>query len=313
MARYDSAAEAFAAARLVVFERGWLSSNNVLFLPGPDGASALVDSGYWSHQDQTVALVRRALGERRLARIVNTHLHSDHCGGNAALQRVFACEAWVPAGEERKARDWDEELLTYRATGQHCPRFDVHSGVVAGQALELGGRPWDVVASPGHDPQSFVLHQPELRLLISADALWENGFGVVFPELEGERAFEDVARTLDALSTLAVDWVIPGHGRPFGNSGEALARARRRLASFESDPRKHAVHASRVLVKFHLLEVRSEPLVALVDWVASVPYMQRLHAEHFASRDVRQWTIELIADLCRGSAARLDGGTVHDC
>ena len=44
-----------------VFERGWLSSNNVL-IDGPEGAT-LVDSGYASHAAQTVALVEQALQE----------------------------------------------------------------------------------------------------------------------------------------------------------------------------------------------------------------------------------------------------------
>jgi glyoxylase-like metal-dependent hydrolase (beta-lactamase superfamily II) len=70
-----------------VFERGWLSSNNIL-LHGSDGEGAtLIDSGYVSHAEQTLALVRHALRPgQTLARIVNTHLHSDHCGGNALLK-----------------------------------------------------------------------------------------------------------------------------------------------------------------------------------------------------------------------------------
>src|SRR4051812_16585677 len=47
-----------------VFERGWLSSNNILFI-GRDG-TALVDSGYVTHAQQTVALVTHALQGRRL-------------------------------------------------------------------------------------------------------------------------------------------------------------------------------------------------------------------------------------------------------
>ena len=39
----------------------------------------------------------------------------------------------------------------------------------------------------------MVLYEPELELLISADALWENGFGIVFPELEGGSGFDAVA------------------------------------------------------------------------------------------------------------------------
>ena len=46
---------------LAVFERGWLSSNNIL-LHGAEGEHAtLIDSGYVTHAEQTLALVRHAL------------------------------------------------------------------------------------------------------------------------------------------------------------------------------------------------------------------------------------------------------------
>ena len=43
-----------------VLERGWLSSNNIV-LTGGDEGPALVDSGYYLHSAQTVALVNQAL------------------------------------------------------------------------------------------------------------------------------------------------------------------------------------------------------------------------------------------------------------
>ena len=60
--------------------------------------AALVDSGYVSHAAQTVALLERALDGRRLTQLVNTHSHSDHIGGNAAVQTAFGCRITVPAG-----------------------------------------------------------------------------------------------------------------------------------------------------------------------------------------------------------------------
>ena len=42
-----------------VFERGWLSANNILFTGGEQ--SVLIDSGYCTHSDQTLALVEAAL------------------------------------------------------------------------------------------------------------------------------------------------------------------------------------------------------------------------------------------------------------
>ena len=287
----------FDAAGLRVFERGWLSSNNVLFAGDDSHPSTLVDTGYCTHADQTVALVRQALGARPLARVINTHLHSDHCGGNHALQTAFDCAIAIPAGEADKVDAWNEDTLTYRATGQQCLRFRRTESVHAGTELQCGSRAWRVIAAPGHDPESIVLYEPELQLLISADALWENGFGVVFPELEGVSAFDDVRATLDAFSELAIRWVIPGHGAPFDDAAEAIGRAHRRLDGLISDPARHAQHAAKVLIKFHLLEVQQVALSGLKQWLARTPYMRLTHGKHFSAIAFDVWCSELLTGL----------------
>ena len=190
------------APEITVFERGWLSSNNILFV-GQRSGSALVDTGYCTHSAQTLALVQSALGERPLERILNTHLHSDHCGGNAALQQAWpGVQTAIPPGQAAHVRTWDAYALSYTPTGQDCPRFKADTALQPGTTVPLAGRDWQVHAAPGHDPHSVVLFQPDHRLLISADALWENGFGVVFPELEGDRAFAEVAAPLDVIEKL---------------------------------------------------------------------------------------------------------------
>ena len=305
--------ERFSEAGLVVFERGWLSSNNVLFGGDDSVPATLVDSGYWTHQEQTEALLRRALGpDRQLGRLVNTHLHSDHCGGNERLQRLYGCVVDVPAGEFDKVQRWDERELTYEATGQHCPRFEPQGRLHPGETVRLGGRAWNVVASPGHDPESVMFHDPTLGILISADALWEDGFGVVFPELEGIEAFADVERTLELISGLNVDVVIPGHGRPFSDVSAALERARGRLARFVADPRKHALHAAKVLIKFHLLEVQAESRADLDAWLQSTAYFNAVHSEHFGGEAWSAWRVQLLEGLLRSRAIELDGDTVRN-
>ncbi|MCQ9958297.1 hypothetical protein L6B39_14330, partial [Staphylococcus aureus] len=71
-----------------------------------------------------------------------------------------------------------------------------------------------------------ILFEPASRTLISADALWENGFGVVFPEIEGLQAFEEVAATLDVIEALAPLTIVPGHGGVFTGGAAALDTAR---------------------------------------------------------------------------------------
>ena len=242
-------------ASVRVFERGWLSSNNVLLLD--DARAALVDTGYASHAPQTVALVKHALGARPLDLIVNTHLHSDHCGGNALLQATWPCATLIPSTEADNVRNWDEAQLSFRATGQFCERFAFSDVIAPGMQLTLGALNWDVLGAPGHDPHSLMLYCAEQRLLISADALWENGFGVIFPELEGESGFAEQQAVLELIGTLDVRTVIPGHGAPFSDVQGALDRALSRVAWLRADPARNARNALKVLIVFKLLDVRT--------------------------------------------------------
>src|SRR3989442_1149564 len=84
-----SAAVPTLPAQVHVFVRDWLSSNNVL-LKSRDG-HVLIDSGYVRHAPLTLALLAspQGLGAASLARLINTHCHSDHMGGNAAIKARY--------------------------------------------------------------------------------------------------------------------------------------------------------------------------------------------------------------------------------
>ncbi len=300
---------------LQVFERGWLSANNIL-CSGPEG-HALVDSGYCTHAEQTPALVSAALNGQPLDRLLNTHLHSDHCGGNAALQAAYpGLQTWIPPGHADAVAHWDPVALSYTPTGQNCPRFG-HTGLLRpGETTTLSGLPWQILAAPGHDPHAVLLFQPDHGVLISGDALWENGFGVVFPELEGEDAFDAVGDTLDLIESLPVRVVIPGHGRVFGGEAarvtDALARARSRLAQFRNDPAMHTRYGLKVLLKFRLLEWQRVTWAELLSWAGHTRYLVDLHARHAGTQPFADWLRGLLEELAASGAARLDGEWVFD-
>ncbi|RQO82486.1 MBL fold metallo-hydrolase [Acidovorax sp. FJL06] len=296
---------------ITVFERGWLSANNILFIGHHD--TALVDTGYCSHAAQTVDLVHSALAGRVLDRVLNTHLHSDHCGGNAALQKAWpdALTA-IPPGQADHVRQWDAYALSYTPTGQECPPFRADTLLTPGSCVLLGDKPWQVHAAPGHDPHSVVLFEPQGRVLISADALWENGFGVVFPELDGEDAFADVAATLDVIEKLAPQVVIPGHGPVFADAPRAIDGARRRLDGFVRNPAKHALYAAKVLLKYKLLEWQQISLPDLAAWTQATPYFGMLQARHFGDRTEAEWLASLADELVRSGAALRQGEMLHN-
>ena len=294
-----------------VFERGWLSSNNILFLGA--NASALVDSGYGTHAAQTTALVSAALPQRPLDLLLNTHLHSDHCGGNAALQRSYpALQTLIPPGQAPLVSVWDPVALNYEPSGQYCPRFKFDGFLLPGTELELADTAWQVHAAPGHDPHSVILFEPRSQTLISADALWENGFGVVFPELEGDASFDEVAATFDLIERLAPRRVIPGHGPVFGYRAEVLAKARERLNTFVKSPYRHAHHAAKVLLKFKLLDQQQMPVADFVNWATNVSYFQRIHQTFAPSVPIDHWMAQLLQELVHSAVVRREGDSVYN-
>lgn len=295
---------------LRVLERGWLSANNVLFVDDATQDTTLVDTGYATHAAQTVALVEAALAGRLLRRVINTHLHSDHCGGNAALQQRWHPRTSIPAAEAAAVSAWDTDALSFDATGQQCPRFTFDDLLHDGDTLRLGGIAWQVIAAPGHDPHAVMLFAPAHGILISGDALWENGFGVIFPELDGESGFAEQAAILARIDALDARVVIPGHGRVFDDVPAAVTRARSRLDYLRSDPLRNATQAMRVLVKFKLLEAQALPRDALFAWFSATPLMQRMHARFLPGQSLGDVFEQTLLALEKVSALTRDGDRV---
>ncbi|WP_326542974.1 MBL fold metallo-hydrolase [Pseudorhodoferax sp.] len=302
-------------AGLAVFERGWLSSNNVLVHAAAGEAGAvLVDSSHVNHAAQTLALVQAALAGRPLALLANTHLHSDHCGGNTLLQQTLGVPVALPPGQAEAVRRWDENRLSHHATGQRLGRFTHQRLLQPGELLVVGGRAWEIIAAPGHDPDMVMLFDRAHGVLISADALWENGFGVIFPEIAGEPGFDDMHAVLDRIARLPVRLVIPGHGRPFADVEAALQRAGQRLQGFVREPARHARHAMKVLLKYRLMEEREQPLPVLQQWAAATPLVQGLW-QRFAPAGVAgidDWVQRLVAELATAGVVSVEGQQVRD-
>jgi glyoxylase-like metal-dependent hydrolase (beta-lactamase superfamily II) len=296
-------------AGIHVFERGWLSSNCILFDDGQ--TSSLIDSGYSTHSTQTLDLLASKLGSRPLDFLINTHLHSDHCGGNAALQALYPdLVTVIPPGQSALVKVWDEVGLFYTPTGQLCPRFKFDRTLQRGSSIPLGFQQWETHTAGGHDPHAVIFFEPISKVLISADALWQSGFGVIFPELEGIEAFSEVATTLDLVERLNPSVVIPGHGSIFKFTPDILATARQKLDGFVNDPVKLARHGAKVLLKFKLLEKQKLLFTEFAQWASNTPCLTHYQQRHFSDSDFSVWIGQLCSELVKAGVANFDGAYI---
>jgi glyoxylase-like metal-dependent hydrolase (beta-lactamase superfamily II) len=264
-----------------VFVRDWLSSNNIV-LKSSDGA-IVIDSGYGRHVPLTLALLasRQGLDGAPLIKLVNTHCHSDHMGGNAAIARAYGCPIALPASEAPLIEAWDTKTLLLDYADQYADRFAVGEILEAGATYVWGDLEWQAIAAPGHDMAALVFYNPEHRILVSGDALWRNGYGLVLPPEVDAAAMPATRATLERLASLDVRVVIPGHGDSFSDFEPAMDRAFKRLAAFEGDSLRVARHALKVLLAFALLDRRQMRLADLPAYVDRVPIYRDFNARFF--------------------------------
>jgi glyoxylase-like metal-dependent hydrolase (beta-lactamase superfamily II) len=293
--------------QLHVFVRDWLSANNVL-LKSRDG-HVLIDSGYARHVPLTLALLTtsRGLGGEPLARLVNTHCHSDHMGGNAAVAREYACPIAVPAGEAPLIERWDGKALLLDYAGQHAERFAVDEILRPDTTYVWGDLEWRALAAPGHQMGALVFFNPEHRILISGDALWERGFGLVMPPEVDPAALPATRATIEMLAALDARVVIPGHGEPFAGVAAALDRAIQRLEAFEADHVRIARHALKALLSFNLLDRQRMPLAQVPAFLDGVGIFRDFNAIFF-KLSATTLAQRLIGELENSGAVTRDDG-----
>jgi glyoxylase-like metal-dependent hydrolase (beta-lactamase superfamily II) len=288
-----------------VIVRDWLNANNIL-LRGRD-ANVLIDTGYVSRVPKTLSLLRRPqhLGSEPLNWLVNTHCHSDHMGGNAAIQAVYACRTSVPEGEAPLIEAWDTRGLWLDYAGQSAQRFTFDDVITAGRTYRWGDLEWRAIAAPGHDAGALMFHCAEERALITGDALWENGFGIVLPDAPA--GLEAARQTLESIAALDVRVVIPGHGLPFTGVAAALERSFARIDALRGNPERIARNVLKVMLVFSLLDRESMPLAALPDYLASVPIYKEYNERYF-KQTAAQLADRLVSELEKSGAARRGGG-----
>jgi glyoxylase-like metal-dependent hydrolase (beta-lactamase superfamily II) len=297
-----------ASVRLIV--RGWLNCNQVALLA--PGDNVLVDSGYCTNREQTLELLAGPAGLDRqpLERLVNTHCHSDHMGGNAAVASAYGCRITIPEGEVKHVVPWTPQSAWMAQFDQRADPFHFDDTIGAGDVFEAGGFEWHAYAAPGHDMDALMFFEPANRLLISGDALWEDGMGFVWAE-EGRNPFIEAAReALATIERLAPAVVIPGHGRAFADAAGSIATVRSKLDAFERDPAKCARHVVKVMFVFALLERGEMPLAEVAGYLARVPCYRQL-SERFLGLEPAALAAWLVQDLQRGGALLQEGGGVR--
>lgn len=168
--------------------------------------------------------------------VVNSHTHFDHVGGNHGFTDVRNLD--LPFSRASARGEVGEELRAYArdtlaedrvcgplpagVTGRDyaLPTWTVSAHVRDGARLELGGRTLEVLATPGHTPDSLCLLDAENGLLLTGDTFYAGELYLWAPETD----VKAYAASIDRLAALApgLKRLLPAHGPPVADPGLLL-------------------------------------------------------------------------------------------
>lgn len=207
-------------------------------------------------------LARHGLAISDISRVIITHAHVDHDGQAGAIVANSDADVWVSqlGAPWLRAGDafWNQRETFYRdyflpsvglppesaamvlagiqalsVQRHHIPASRIHAFSLEG-TLQMGGRPWEVLHTPGHASMQTCFYDPLNRLLLSADMLLATTPTPVVespPDGSWDRvpALPLFLQSLDRLEALEIDMVLPGHGRSFHDHRAVIRRQRDRI------------------------------------------------------------------------------------
>lgn len=221
-------------------------ADNYLWLvhDADSGETVVVDPG-------DPAPVLAAAEERgwRIGKILNTHWHPDHTGGNLAIKEVTGATIIGPAGENGRV-----------------PGLDV--ALKEGDRIRIGGHEAEVWEVPGHTLGHIAYIFRDDRVAFVGDTLFAMGCGRLF-----EGSPEQMHRSLSRLATL------PDDTRLFCAHEYTLANARFAAHAF---PENKAIAERLRHVEQERSAARPTVPTSVAEERATNPFLLARNVQHFA-------------------------------
>lgn len=290
---------------LFFIERGYLSGNHFVYR---SKKPVLIDTAYLPDFPETARLITElGVSLSNTSLIIATHCHCDHIGGNAVIQKESGCDVVLHKIGKHFIDTRDDWSTWWKYYGQEAQFFSTGRALEDGDVIAAGPHEFEVLYTPGHSADGIVLYNRKEKILLSSDTLWENDVAVMTIRVEGSRAVFSMIESLEKLEALDVKMVYPGHGSPFTNAREAIAKSKRKMEAYLSSGQKVGSDLLKKLIIYPLLMKKTVEEDSFFQQLMNTFWFKETADLYFNSEYELKYTEVMKAFLQRGIVRRENG------
>jgi glyoxylase-like metal-dependent hydrolase (beta-lactamase superfamily II) len=220
--------------------------------------------------DKRALLFDSGLGIGRLSEIVrrltalpvvvlNSHTHFDHVGGNSEFSTIYAVDsAFTRNNAEGHPNAY---MLKNAGPSAACPPlpagfdfakysikpFRIAHTIHDGEIIDLGGRPLEVILTPGHTPDALCLLDRKEKQLFTGDTFYPDEIWLWWPETDLDAYQKSIQRIAALAPSLRV--LRPAHSAPEA-APDLLAKVALALPQARSGKMRYQVEPGRRVYQF---------------------------------------------------------------
>lgn len=192
--------------------------------------------------------------------VLNSHTHNDHVGDNwrFSQQQIYGMDtAFTRASAKGSRADAQAEITpgqlcgplpaNFEAKSYSTRPFQIGHWLHDGDTIDVGGRMLQVIAAPGHTPDSIALLDRQNGLLFTGDTYYPGPIFLYRPETN----LDAYQATITKLAGMAprLNLLLPAHNVPVASPGD-LQRVLAAIQEVRAGKVKPSAHDGKWEYKF---------------------------------------------------------------
>jgi glyoxylase-like metal-dependent hydrolase (beta-lactamase superfamily II) len=190
--------------------------------------------------------------------VVNSHTHNDHVGDNWRFSEVYGMDtAFTRENARGSSTDAQKEIApgeicgglphSFNPASYSTKPFRITRWLHDGDKIDLDGRILQVIATPGHTPDSLMLWDEANGLLFTGDMYYPGPIFLYRPETDLDAYQASLAKVAALAPHLKV--LLPAHNVPVAGPSD-LARVVEAMQQVRAKELKPVPHDARWEYKF---------------------------------------------------------------